>query len=185
MMLGAVAIFVYVGAEVSIGSGMANYLMLPTTLHLPLQEAGRMVAWYWGLAMTGRFIGSYVLRVVNPGYVLMMAAGGAIALALVSSVSTGAVAGYTLIAVGLCNSIMFPTIFALATEGLVGEDAPKASGIICVAIFGGAVVPLFYGFAADLVGLALALLVPVVCYAWIAFYGYSARRPAVTPITAS
>lgn len=178
LMLGALSIFLYVGAEVSIGSALANYLMLPTTMHLPLQTAGRMVAWYWGLAMAGRFCGSYVLRIANPGLVLTGAAVGAAGLASLSGLSTGQSAGLALIAVGFCNSIMFPTIFALATEGLATDDVPRASGIICVAIFGGAVVPVVTGFAADHMGLAFALLVPVACYLWIATYGLLVRRPA-------
>jgi len=179
LMLGALSIFLYVGAEVSIGSALANYLMLPTTMHLPLQTAGRMVAWYWGLAMAGRFCGSYLLRIASPGLVLTGAAVGAALLASLSGLSSGDGAGFALIAVGFCNSIMFPTIFALATEGLPSDDVPKASGIICVAIFGGAVIPVLTGFAADHVGLALALLVPVACYLWIAAYGLLTRRPAI------
>ena len=181
LMLGALSIFLYVGAEVSIGSAITNYLMLPSTLHLPLQQAGRMVTWYWGLAMVGRFCGAFVLRVANPALVLVGAAFGAAGLAVLSGLSTGSVAAYALLAIGFFNSIMFPTIFALATEGLSSDDAPRASGIICVAIFGGAVVPVLTGYAADHIGLALALFVPVACYAWIATYGYLTRRPALAP----
>ena len=95
-----------------------------------------------------------------------------------SSLSGGVVAAATILAVGLFNSIMFPTIFALAVEGM-GDRTPQASGIICLAIVGGAIVPLTTGVVADHVGLKLALLVPALCYVWIAFYG---RFAAANPI---
>ncbi len=179
LMLGALSIFLYVGAEVSIGSALASFLMQPSTLHLATRAAGTMVAYYWGLAMVGRFIGSYALRVGNPALILSAAACGAGLLATTAGVSAGTVAGYALIAVGFCNSIMFPTIFALATEGLSVEDEPKASGIISASIFGGAVVPVLTGFVADHASLAVALAVPVVCYVWIAVYGLLTRESAV------
>jgi FHS family L-fucose permease-like MFS transporter len=170
LMFGATAIFLYVGAEVSIGSSMANYLMLESTLKAAAQTAGALVSVYWGLAMAGRFIGAGVMRKANPALVLTLCACGAFALTVTSSFSVGAVAAATLLAVGLFNSIMFPTIFALAVDGM-GERTPQASGIICLAIVGGAIVPLATGAAADHVGLKLALLVPALCYVWIAFYG--------------
>lgn len=179
LMLGALSIFLYVGAEVAIGSAMANYLMQSTTLHLAPRAAGTMVAYYWGLAMVGRFIGSFILRIGNPGWVLAAAALGAGVLVMLSSLSSGPVAGYSLLCVGLCNSIMFPTIFALATEGLAVDDEPKASGIISASIFGGAVVPLLTGYVADRSGLAAALVVPALCYGWIFAYGVLTRRSAV------
>ena len=175
LVLGALAIFVYVGAEVSIGSLMTNYLMQPHVLAAAAERAGKLVSFYWGGAMVGRFIGSYVLQRLKPGLVLACCAGGASLLALTSSMSTGEIAAYTLIAVGLFNSIMFPTIFSLASEQL-GSETPNGSGILCMAIVGGAIVPLVTGAVADRLGLGLALLVPAVCYVWIVFYGVLAAR---------
>jgi FHS family L-fucose permease-like MFS transporter len=170
LVFGAISIFLYVGAEVSIGSSMANYLMLGRTLGAAAQKAGSLVAVYWGLAMVGRFIGAGVMRKTNPALVLTFCACGAIVLTTTSSLSVGMIAAATLLSVGLFNSIMFPTIFALAVEGM-GDRTPQASGIICLAIVGGAIVPLTTGAVADHVGLSLALLVPAACYVWIAFYG--------------
>ena len=169
LMFGAVSIFLYVGAEVSIGSSLTNYLMLRGTLAAAAQLAGSLVSIYWGLAMAGRFIGAGVMRKANPARVLMLCACCAFVLTTVSSLTSGVLAAATILAVGLFNSIMFPTIFALAVEGL-GERTAQASGIICLAIVGGAVVPLMTGAAADQVGLQLALLVPAMCYVWIAGY---------------
>jgi len=176
--LGAACIFLYVGAEVSIGSLMTDYLTLPTTMNLAPELAGKHVAYYWGGAMVGRFIGSALLRRFSPGKLLAFAATAVIALIAISALSTGAIAGWSLLAVGLFNSIMFPTIFTLASEGL-GERAAEGSGLICCAIVGGAIVPPLTGFAADLSTLALALAVPAICYAGIATYGWYARRPRI------
>jgi FHS family L-fucose permease-like MFS transporter len=174
---GVAAIFLYVGAEVTIGSLLANYLMQPSTLALDPKSAGERLAFYWGGAMVGRFIGAGLLRLISPGKVLAGAALGAGALCLISSLSSGSLAGWSLIAVGLCNSIMFPTIFSLALEGL-GEKTPQGSGLLCMAIVGGALVPVLGGAVADAATLAVALVVPALCYAIIATFGWSARRPA-------
>ena len=129
--------------------------------------------------MIGRFIGSGLMRVISPGKLLACVAAGAVALILISINTTGAVSGYSLLAIGLMNSIMFPTIFSLACEKL-GTRAADGSGIINVAIFGGAVVPLATGVLADVTGsLGLALLLPAACYAVILAFGIYARRPAV------
>jgi FHS family L-fucose permease-like MFS transporter len=173
---GALCIFLYVGAEVAIGSLIVSYLTQSTVLGLGQQQAGEHVPFYWGGAMVGRFIGAYLLRVFSPGKVLACAAAAAITLLLVSANTSGAVSGYSLLAIGLFNSIMFPTIFALASEGL-GARAAEGSGIICVAIVGGAVVPLLTGATADVVGLKAALIVPALCYAGIVSFGIHARRP--------
>lgn len=134
--------------------------------------------------MVGRFIGSAVLRVATPGVVLASVAVGAITLLAISVLTTGAVSGYALLLVGLMNSIMFPTIFTLACEKL-GARAADGSGIINVAIFGGAVVPLLTGVLADVSGsLAVALTLPALCYAVIASFGLHSRRP-VTDMAAS
>ena len=176
--LGAMCIFLYVGAEVAIGSLIVNYLMQRSVLGLSEGAAGDMIFYYWGGAMVGRFIGSYFLRIFSPGKILSGVAIGAITLILISANSTGAVSAYSLLAIGLMNSIMFPTIFSLACEKL-GPRAADGSGIINIAIFGGAVIPLLTGMLADLSGsLALALTLPALCYAVIAGFGIYARRPA-------
>lgn len=175
---GALCIFLYVGAEVAIGSLIVNYLMQGHVMGLTELAAGHMIAYYWGGAMVGRFIGSAVLRLVSPGMVLMGVAVGAIALILLSTNTTGVVAGYSLLAIGLMNSIMFPTIFSLACEKL-GARAADGSGIINIAIFGGAVIPLITGMIADKTeSLATALILPAACYAIIAGFGFFARKPA-------
>jgi FHS family L-fucose permease-like MFS transporter len=175
---GALCIFLYVGAEVAIGSIIVNYLMQDHVLGLGERGAGDLIALYWGGAMVGRFIGSYFLRIMSPGKILAGVAVGAIALILISISTNGALSGYSLLAIGLMNSIMFPTIFSLACERL-GARAADGSGIINIAIFGGAVVPLLTGVLADVSGsLGVALLLPAACYAVIAFYGFYARRPA-------
>jgi MFS transporter, FHS family, L-fucose permease len=173
---GTLCIFLYVGGEVAIGSMIVNYLMQPSTLGAAAEEAGKHVPFYWGGAMLGRFVGAYVLRVFSPGKVLMWVAGAAITLLLISANSSGAVSGWSLLAIGLFNSIMFPTIFSLANEGL-GKRAAEGSGVICMAIVGGAVVPLITGHAADFWGLKQALIVPAACYFGIMIFGWFARRP--------
>lgn len=175
--LGALAIFVYVGAEVSIGSLLANYLMQADTLALAARPAGELIAFYWGGAMVGRFIGAVLLARFPPPLVLVGAAVGAGALLLLSAGTAGGVSGWSLIAVGLFNSIMFPTIFSLASAGL-GRRTAEGSGIICMAIVGGAIVPLLTGLAADAANLRAALFVPLLCYAVIAGFGLACRRLA-------
>ncbi len=175
---GALCIFLYVGAEVSIGSLIVNYLMQTHVMGLAEQAAGKLIGLYWGGAMIGRFIGSALLRMYSPGKLLASVAIGAITLILISTQTTGMVSGYSLLAVGLANAIMFPTIFTLACEKL-GSRAADGSGIINVAIVGGAVVPLLTGIIADLTGsLAIAFVLPMACYAIIAVFGIYARRPA-------
>lgn len=177
--IGALCIFLYVGAEVSIGSLIVNYLRQAHVMALDEQAAGKMISLYWGGAMVGRFIGSAVLRVVSPGKVLAAMAVAAITLIAVSTHTTGALSGYSLLAIGLANAIMFPTIFSLACERL-GARAADGSGIINVAIFGGAVVPLATGLIADATGsLTASLVLPAACYAVIAAFGWYARRPMV------
>ena len=183
LMLGASAIFAYVGAEVAIGSTLTNYLMQPSVLSTDAATAGRMVSLYWGGAMLGRFAGFVVLRRARPGLVLALCAAGAAVLTLASSWSGGWPAAVTILAVGLCNPVMFPTIFTLAIEGS-GKDAAEASGFVCLAIVGGAIVPLSMGAVADRTGLATALLVPVVCYLLVACFGmldYSGRLGRLLP----
>jgi FHS family L-fucose permease-like MFS transporter len=172
--LGALSIFLYVGAEVAVGSMLVNYLILmqATTSE---QTAGNLISVYWGLAMVGRFIGAFTLRVVSPGVALAVCGLGATTLALLAgTVLEGQMAAIAILSIGLFNSIMFPTIFSLSIEG-AGEDTAGASGILCLAIVGGAVVPLLTGVVADSVGLAPALLVPLMCYLMVAGYGALVR----------
>jgi FHS family L-fucose permease-like MFS transporter len=176
--LGALSIFLYVGAEVSIGSLIVSYLKQANVLGLDDAGAGAYIPLYWGGALVGRFVGSAVLRMVNPGVVLTACASVAIGLIVISGNTGGHVAAYSLLAIGLANSIMFPTIFSLACEGL-GKHAADGSGIINIAIFGGAVVPMLTGTIADVThSLPLALALPAVCYGVIAYFGWFAKKPA-------
>jgi len=174
---GVAAIFFYVGAEVAIGSVLINYLSQPGVLGISEQSAGERVSLYWGGAMVGRFIGAWILQRYAPGKVLACFALMAGLLAMTSSVSSGALAGWSLLMVGLFNSIMFPTIFSLALEGL-GERTPQGAGLLCMGIVGGALVPLLTGLVADVTSLGQALWVPVACYVLIVGFGWYARRPA-------
>jgi FHS family L-fucose permease-like MFS transporter len=174
---GASCIFLYVGAEVAIGSILVSYLTQPGVMGISTEAAGEHLIYYWGGAMVGRFVGSYFLKIFSPGKVLAFVAVVAIALLLLSAQLDGAPSGWLLLAVGLCNSIMFPTIFSLASQGLA-ERTAEGSGIICMAIVGGAVVPLLTGRVADLSDLKIALIVPALCYAVIAGFGWYARKPA-------
>lgn len=177
--LGALCIFTYVGAEVAIGSNLIAYLGEQSVMGLGLEAAGKLVAMYWLGALFGRLAGGFILRMAKPGRVLTTFAGAAISLILISAVSSGAISGWALILVGFCNSLMFPTIFSLGTEGL-GEQTPQGSGILCTAIVGGAIVPVLFGFMADVTGnIRLALIVPIVCYAIIAMFGlWSVKNPS-------
>lgn len=177
---GVAALFLYVGAEVAIGSMLVNFLSQATVMGTTQEAAGKMLSFYWGGAMIGRFVGAGALRLFSPGKVLASVACGAAALALVSAASTGSFAGWALLAVGLMNAIMFPTIFSLGVEGL-GERTPQASGLLCMAIVGGAIIPLAVGALADVSNLATALVIPASCYLLIAVYGWSARKPAAQP----
>jgi FHS family L-fucose permease-like MFS transporter len=203
LMLGVRGIFVYVGAEVSIGSGLTNYLMQPSVLGNEAtgfghwfaglmgggtsinaaQVAGAMVSIYWGCAMVGRFIGAAALARVTPGKVLAFNAAAAALLALASAATTGSTAAITVLAIGLANSVMFPTIFTLALEDL-GDDTPNGSALLCMAIVGGAIVPVIYGATADAVGLGHALVVPAICYVIIAGYGLFTAKSAGVPVKA-
>ncbi|NIJ06941.1 FHS family L-fucose permease-like MFS transporter [Sphingomonas vulcanisoli] len=174
---GSVCIFLYVGAEVSIGSLLASYLMQPRTMGFDPETAGKYISYYWGGAMIGRFVGAAVLQKARPPVVLTTVASAAIILLLLSANLSGPIAGWALLLVGTMNAIQFPTIFSLASERL-GERAAEGSGLICMAIVGGAIVPLITGAAADRVGLGTALSVPALCYAVIAAFGLYARRPA-------
>ncbi|WP_226016789.1 sugar MFS transporter [Novosphingobium sp. FKTRR1] len=177
---GAICIFLYVGAEVSIGSLIVNYMQQPRVLGLSAEAAGGFIPYYWAGALVGRFVGSAVMMRVSPGKALAGTAVGALVLLAISGFSVGSVAAGSLLLIGLMNSIMFPTIFTLASAGL-GARTADGSGIINIAIFGGAVIPLLTGSLADVTGsLTLSLVLPAICYAVIAAFGFYARRPVVT-----
>lgn len=170
LVLGAVGIFMYVGAEVAIGSFLVNFMSQPEVGDLPESVAGRYLALYWGGAMIGRFIGAVVLRRIRPGYVLAFNAACAIVLLSVAMTSAGKVAMWAVLAIGLFNSIMFPTIFTLGLARL-GRHTGEGSGVLCMAIVGGAIVPVVQGYFADTIGLLPSFAVPVFCYAYIVYYG--------------
>lgn len=170
LLLGAVGIFVYVGGEVSIGSFLVSFLGESDVASLAPATAAGYVSFYWGGAMVGRFIGFAVMRKVSPGKTLAFNAACAIALILTAIFSQGALAMWAILAVGLFNSIMFPTIFSMALHRL-GKLTGHASGVLCMAIVGGALVPFLQGYLADSIGLHLSFFVPAMCYVFILYYG--------------
>ncbi|MGZ8191701.1 MAG: L-fucose:H+ symporter permease [Methylococcaceae bacterium] len=170
LVLGAVGIFVYVGAEVSIGSFLVNFLT-DTITSLTEQQAAKTVSFYWGGAMVGRFIGAAIMQKIQPGKVLAFNAMTAALLVLVTMTGNGNMIMWTILAVGLFNSIMFPTIFSLALKGL-GAHTGQGSGILCAAIVGGAILPVVQGLFADRIGIQQAFFIPMLCYLYIAFYGW-------------
>jgi len=175
---GVIAIFVYVGAEVSIGSFLINYIADPSIGNIDAGVAARYVSYYWGGAMIGRFIGSALMKTFDPRALLGLFALVAIALLATTMSSTGSVAMWSIIAIGLFNSIMFPTIFTLGIAGL-GSMTSKASSLLIMAIVGGAVVPLLQGVLADRIGVQHAFVLPVLCYAYVAWYGFRGSRQPV------
>ena len=196
MLLGALGIFVYVGAEVAIGSFLVNYFVdanlagivadnevmmqiantIASTFNKTFSNAdpksllGIFVIFYWGGAMIGRFIGSYLTKIIAPGKVLSIFAYLAITMIFVSINTSGLLSMWSILAVGLFNSIMFPTIFTLSLEGL-GDLKAQASGLLCMAIVGGAIVPFVFGSLIDSFGFKVAFLLTIVCYGYILFYG--------------
>ncbi|MBT8266530.1 MAG: sugar MFS transporter [Bacteroidia bacterium] len=194
LMLGVLGIFFYVGAEVAIGSYLVNYFLdmnlvdvikensvmksiAESILNSGITEndnkaiVGVFVTFYWSGAMIGRFIGSYLTRIMKPGKVLGIFATIAIILILISISTTGLVSMWSILAVGLFNSIMFPTIFTLAIDG-IGQLKPKGSGLLCTAIVGGALIPPMYGYITDQIGFKTALFFIILCYGYILWYGY-------------
>ena len=175
LVLGAVGIFMYVGAEVAVGSMLVNYLASPSVAGLTEAKASKLLAYYWGGAMVGRFIGALIMQKVSGGIVLAFNSAMAIFLIVLSISTTGPLALWTVLGVGLFNSIMFPTIFSLALQQL-GKDTPQGSGILCLAIVGGAIIPLFQGMLADSIGVTMSFLLPASCYLYIAYYGLIGSR---------
>lgn len=197
LLLGMIGIFVYVGAEVAIGTNLVNYFLsmelqniVPNNGFLrgiasfisetfngkPISQidakgiVGTFVIFYWGGAMVGRFIGTFLTRIFHPGKVLSVFTLGAIILILITMNTTGIISMWTVLFIGLFNSIMFPTIFTLALNGL-GDYKPKASGLLCTSIVGGAFIPPLFGYLSDTVSWNLAFILPIICYAFIFGYG--------------
>jgi FHS family L-fucose permease-like MFS transporter len=176
LIFGAIAIFVYVGAEVSIGSFLVNYFSQPEIGGFTEKVAASFVAFYWGGAMVGRFIGSGLLQKVKTGGLLGLCAVCAAALVTTSMLTSGHVAMYSIILVGFFNSIMFPSIFTLGVAEL-GPLTGDGSGLLIMAIVGGAIIPLAQGAIADKIGIHHAFFLPVICYIYILFFALSGSKP--------
>jgi FHS family L-fucose permease-like MFS transporter len=183
VLFGVLGIFFYVGAEVSIGSFLVNYLSLPDIGHMSENQATHYVALYWGGAMVGRIIGSGLMVKVSPRKLLALFATIAGALVLTTMLTTSDVAVWSIVAIGLFNSIMFPTIFSLGIERL-GPLTGKASSLLIMAIVGGALLPVLQGVVADNIGVQHAFFIPLLCYGYIVFYGLvgSKVRTAVATV---
>jgi FHS family L-fucose permease-like MFS transporter len=205
LVYGAIGIFVYVGGEVAIGSAIANYLALPdigrfaseiadpaARYHAALAKAATYISIYWLGAMVGRFIGSALLQTIKPGKLLALAAIAAALLVTVSVFTTGPVAMWSILAVGLFNSIMFPCIFTMGIAEL-GPLTGDGSGILNMAIVGGAVIPWLVGKAGDWInytyypamtqgetswghGIHYALILATLCYLYIWFFAVSGSK---------
>jgi MFS transporter, FHS family, L-fucose permease len=176
LFLGAIGIFAYVGAEVSIGSFLVNYFGLPEIAGLSAKTAAGFVSFYWGGAMLGRFLGAGLLRRVKAERLLAACAIAAVILVTISIFTGGRTAMWAILAVGVFNSIMFPTIFSLGVAEL-GPLTGNGSGILNMAIVGGAILPVTQGAIADHIGLQHAFILPVICYLYILFYGLSGSKP--------
>lgn len=176
LLLGAVGIFVYVGAEVAIGSFLVNYFSQPDTGGMTQQTAAKYVSIYWFCAMVGRFVGSALLQKIKAGSMLGFVAIVAGLLVMTSMLSFGSIAVWSIILVGLFNSVMFPSIFTLGVAEL-GPLTGEGSGLLIAAIVGGAVIPEIQAYLADHIGLHHAFLLPVICYAFIAYYGFKGSKP--------
>jgi len=184
LILGMVAIFVYVGAEVSIGSFLINYMSQPDIGNLSEFVAAKYVIFYWGGAMVGRFIGSFLLwkLKIPTGTLLGIFAIAAALLVCVSMLTSGPTAMWSILAVGLFNSIMFPSIFTLGIAEL-GPLTGEGSGLLVMAIVGGALIPVAQGYFADRMGIHHAFFLPVLCYLYICYYALKGSRPVVPATT--
>jgi FHS family L-fucose permease-like MFS transporter len=176
LIFGAIGIFVYVGAEVSIGSFLVNYFSQPEIGGLTEKVAASFVAFYWGGAMVGRFIGSGLLQKIKTGHLLAICAVCAASLVAISMLTSGYFAMWSIILVGLFNSIMFPSIFTLGVAEL-GPLTGDGSGVMIMAIVGGALIPLAQGAIADRLGIHHAFFLPVICYLYILFFALSGSKP--------
>ena len=169
LVLGALAIFFYVGGEVAIGTFLVNYFAENAIAGLDEEAAGKLVAVYWFLAMVGRFVGAALMLYIKATKYLAINALIAIVMIGVSMNTTGDVAMWSILSVGFFNSIMFPTIFTLAVKGL-GSMTSRGSGLVCQGIVGGALIPLIQGVAADNMGIQMSFIIPMLCYVYIAWY---------------
>jgi MFS transporter, FHS family, L-fucose permease len=176
LIFGALGIFAYVGAEVSVGSFLVNYLGQPDIAGLSPKTAAEYVSFYWGGAMVGRFLGAALLRRIGTGHLLAICAICTGSLVTASMLTTGHVAMWSILAVGFFNSIMFPSIFSLGVAEL-GPLTAGGSGLLNMAIVGGAILPLIQGAIADHIGIQHAFFIPVVCYAYIVFFALSGSKP--------
>jgi FHS family L-fucose permease-like MFS transporter len=168
--LGSLGIFLYVGAEVSIGSYLINFMMDPDVAGYTKQVAANYVPYYWGGLMVGRFIGSALLQKISANRLLAVNASCATILAVIGLLSSGPVAMWSVLGIGFFNSIMFPNIFTLGISGL-GHLTSRGSSLLIMAIVGGAVVPAVMGRMADLFGIHHSLFIPALCYLYIIYYG--------------
>ncbi|MFZ0498703.1 MAG: sugar MFS transporter [Steroidobacteraceae bacterium] len=175
LVFGVAAIAIYMICEIGVGSTLVNFISRPDIGAMTHKQAGTYTVLYWGGAMTGRFVGAWLLRWISPGRLLAAASIGALALAGIAITSSGHLAMWCLIAVGLCHSIMFPTIFTLGIRGL-GPLTEEGSGLLIMAIAGGALAE-FQGKLADHIGLQLSYLMPWACYLFILFYAVWGCRP--------
>ena len=174
--MGAIGIFVYVGAEVAIGSMLVNYMSQPNVGNISIQLAAKFVSLYWGGAMIGRFIGSAVLQKVRTDTVLGLSALTAFLLVTISMLSFGHLAMWSILLVGFFNSTMFPSIFTLSIEGL-GPLTGKGSAVLVCAIVGGAIIPELQGVLADHIGIHHAFILPALCYLYIASFAFKSNKP--------
>lgn len=182
LLLAAAAIFLYVGAEVAIGSFLVNYLSLPEIGNLTERAAAHLVSYYWLGAMIGRFAGSAILTRVRASRLLALVAFIAAALVITTMLTVGNIAVWSVILVGLFNSVMFPSIFTIGLEGL-GPLTSKGSSLMVMAIVGGAILPVAQGFLADRFGVHHAFILPVLCYLYIAVFGLTRRSNPLIPAT--
>lgn len=199
-LLGALAIFLYVGAEVAIGTQMALFLNADSVwgqsdaafavpllgfamgsdgvVGVSLQEAGKAVAFYWGGAMVGRAIGSVLLARVSAAKLLVVFTAAAVLMCLYVVLVGGVGAGFVALGIGLFNSIMFPVIFTLTLERSTAR-AEATSGLLCTAIVGGAAIPFLVGILSDALGYATAFILPALCYAVLCGFALAAGRARV------
>ncbi|HKI44155.1 MAG TPA: sugar MFS transporter [Balneolales bacterium] len=184
LLFGVIAIFVYVGAEVSIGSFMVNFISQPQIGHITESTAAKYLSFYWGGAMVGRFIGSALMQKLDSRKLLGIFSTIATALVVITILTTGKVAMWAILSVGLFNSIQFPTIFTLGIERM-GKLTDKASSLLIMAIVGGALIPLLQGVLADNIGIHYAYVLPVLCYLYIMFYGFKGSKIVPHPETST
>jgi FHS family L-fucose permease-like MFS transporter len=173
--LGVVGIFLYVGAEVSMGSFLVSFLGEEHIAGMAEAVAANYIAYYWGGAMVGHFIGAAIIQKIAAGKLLAFNSLLAVVLLTVAMIGSGPLAMWSILLIGLCNSIMFPVIFSLAINQL-GFYPSKGAGMSCLAIVGGAIIPLFQGVLADTIGLQMKFILPMLCYLCITFYGLSGSK---------